>query len=99
LPDVYIEQKRLRSSAFETDHLKTPSSLNTFVIADGYVWSFSARSRYFLYPEKVSAFNVYQATKISFDPKWKGQICIRSSSISTIKLLVRRYDRMQNGES
>lgn len=64
---------------FETDHLNdvVPEYLRD---RDGYWYSLSQRARVIFYnPEKVSASSLSSYEDLA-DPKWKGQICIRSSS-------------------
>ncbi|WP_339718378.1 Fe(3+) ABC transporter substrate-binding protein [Marinomonas primoryensis] len=65
--------------AFETDHLNAvvPEYLRD---RDGYWYGLSQRARVIFYnPEKVSASSLSSYEDLA-DPKWKGQICIRSSS-------------------
>lgn len=64
---------------FETKHLDkvVPDHLHD---RDGYWYGLSQRARVIYYnPEKVSADDLSTYEDLA-DPKWKGQICIRSSS-------------------
>ncbi|PYF81038.1 MULTISPECIES: Fe(3+) ABC transporter substrate-binding protein [Marinomonas] len=64
---------------FETSHLNkvVPDHLKD---RDGYWYGLSQRARVVLYnPEKVSADDLSTYEDLA-DPKWKGKICIRSSS-------------------
>ncbi|MEP3350335.1 MAG: Fe(3+) ABC transporter substrate-binding protein [Marinomonas sp.] len=65
--------------SFETAHLDkaVPEHLHD---RDGYWYGLSQRARVIFYnPEKVSADSLSTYEDLA-DPKWKGQICIRSSS-------------------